>query len=301
MLIQDHFNILLRIFQSLGLATIPATRRKSNFKYFVNYIPVFLSATVSSAVAMYLIFYPHFAPYSPIHTIINFASLIGFLLVVISTNCQCYFYRNVYQNIFSQVGQIENRCRQKFLAKFSMKMALHYRLKILLIFSLFFVSQGLVFVEVFYLSEGRGAFSSFLTSTLRSMYPIAILHVVLFSDIITMFIEEINTQIKYSPKSYNATHKIEFLKSVKLLHMDLWKLVGQLNLFFGWNLLVLIINAFIYITYQLYWIFLALELQWHSLGMVGKWLKLCKLSAFRKFLAPYEVYMRGLLLLPSRL
>lgn len=270
MLVQEHFNVTLRILQVLGLATIPVIKRNTNLKHLVNFIPVVLSATISSVVAIYLIFFPHFEPYSPIHTIINFASLIGFLLVVITANAQCYFYRSVYQNILHRTGQIENRCRQKFLAKFPMKMALHYRLKVLLIFFLFFVSQGLVFVEVLLLSHGHGLLSSFLTSSLRSMFPIAILHVVLYSDLITMFIDEINIQIRYSTKLYNATSKIEFLKNVKLLHMDLWKLVGQLNVFFGWNLLVLIINSFIYITYQLYWVFLALELKWHTLGMVGK-------------------------------
>lgn len=270
MLVQEHFNVTIRIFQVLGLATIPVGKKSANYKYFVNFIPVILSAAISSAIAIYLIIFPHFEPYSPIHTIINFASLIGFLLVVITANAQCYLYRTVYQNIFHRIGQIENRCRQKFLAKFPMKMALHYRLKVLLIFGLFFTSQGLVLVEVLHLSNGHGMLSSFLTSTLRSIFPIAILHVVLHSDMITMFIDEINIQIRCSTKCYNATSKIEFLKNVKLLHMDLWKLVGQLNIFFGWNLLVLIINSFIYITYQLYWIFLALELKWHTLGMVGK-------------------------------
>lgn len=270
MLVQEHFNLTLRIFQFLGLATIPVTKKSTNLKRFINFIPVVFSATCSSAIAIYLIFFPHFEPYSPIHTIINFASLIGFLLVILTANCQCYVYRNVYQNIFHRIGQIENRCRQKFLAKFPMKMALHYRLLVLLVFLLFFLSQGLVFVEVLYLSQGHGILSALLTSLLRSMFPIAILHVVLYSDLITMFIDEINIQIRFSTKCYNTTSKIEFLKNVKLLHMDLWALVGQLNRFFGWNLLVLIINSFVYITYQLYWIFLALELKWHTLGMVGK-------------------------------
>lgn len=270
MLVHQHFNILLLVFQSLGLATIPAAKSNTKLKHLVNFVPIVLTAAISSVVAIYLIFFPHFEPYSPIHTIINFASLIGFLLVIITANCQCYFYRTVHQSIYQRIGQIENRCRQKFLAKFPMKMAFHYRMKMGLVFFLFFISQGLVFVEVLLLSHGHGLLSSFLTSSLRSMFPIAILHVVLHSDLITMFIDEINVQIRYSPKCYNASSKIEFLKNVKLLHMDLWKLVGQLNIFFGWNLLVLIINSFIYITYQLYWIFLALELKWHTLAMVGK-------------------------------
>lgn len=271
MLIEEHFNIILRVFQFIGLATIPLTK-KSNPKYF---IPVIISGILGFVVAIYLIFFPHFEPYSPIHTIINFASLIGFLLVIITGNCQCYVYRTGYHNIYHRISQIENRCRQKFLAKFPMKMALHYRLKVSLVFFLFFVSQGLVFVEVLLLSEGHGLLSSFLTSSLRSIFPIAILHVVLYSDLITMFIDEITLQIRNSPKCFHSSSKIEFLKNVKLLHMDLWKLVVQLNTFFGWNLLVLIINSFIYITYQLYWIFLALELKWHVLGLIGKfaWMK----------------------------
>lgn len=222
------------------------------------------------SLAIYLIFFPNFKSYSPIYTIINFASLISLLLVIVTANCQCFVYRSIYENIFYRTNQIESRCRDILLAKFPMKMAFYYRLKVLLILTLFFVSQGLLFVEVLIVSGAKSLTSSFLTTSLRSIYPIAILHVVLYGDLITMFIEEINVQIRNSPKCFSGSSRIQFLKNVKLLHMEVFKLAVQINTFFGWNLLILMINGFIYILKQLYWIFLAMELKWHMLALIGK-------------------------------
>lgn len=270
MLLLEHFNVLLPIFKLLGLATYSVTTKTSKLKHFTDCIPIILSMVLGLCLAIYLIFFPNFKSYSPIYTIINFASLISFLLVIATANCQCFFYRSIYENIFYRSIQIENRCRDILLAKFPMKMAFYYRLKVLLIFSLFFVSQGLLFAEVLIISGANKLKSFFLTASLRSIYPIAILHVVLYGDLIAMFIKEINVQIRHSPKCFSASSRIQFLKNVKLLHMDVFQLAVQINTFFGWNLLILIINGFIYIIKQLYWIFLAMELKWHKLALIGE-------------------------------
>lgn len=153
-------------------------------------------------------------------------------------------------------------------------MSFYYRLKVLLILTLFVASQSLLFAEVLIVSGSSKLKSWFLTASLRSIYPIAILHVVLYGDLITMFIEEVNVQLRNSPKCSSTSSRIEVLRNVKLLHMDVFKLAVQINTFFGWNLLVLIINGFIYIIKQLYWIFLAIELRWHKLAVIGKWILL---------------------------
>lgn len=278
----DHFEIVLRPLKFLGLAPLISRKMKNiKFKRFLFVLPIVLSSTCSLSIASLLLIFPHFESHSSIHTIINFASLISFFLIIFTANCQSYCYKSVYQNIFYQIRQIEKRCAEKFWVKIPRKIKFHFLLKVVLVLFLFIISQALVFVEVL-LTEAH-VWSSFFTSLLRLIYPLAVLHVILFSDIVTMFILELNEQIRNSPTFVHSSSKFEFLKNVKLIHMDLWKLVVQINTFFGWNLLFLIINSFIYITYQLYWIFLALELKWNLLALIGMF----RLKCVRMFhLAP---------------
>lgn len=271
MLLYEHFNVLLTLFKLIGIAKIPKNEKESRLKHFKDYTPGLLTMLIGLCLAIYLVFIPPFNPYSSVHAILSYARLISFLLVIISANCQCFFYRSNYKNIHYRISRMEHRCKEMFSATFPRKMAFHYRLKVLLIFCLFFVAQGLVLAEVLIVSGRKALLSFFLNLALRSIYPISIAHIVLYGDLITMFIEETILQIsKTAPKNFDPSIKIELLRNVKLLHMDLWKLVAQLNTFFGWSLLVLIITSFIYITSQLYWIFLAFELKWHKLAMIGK-------------------------------
>lgn len=270
MFVLEHFNLLLRLYKFIGLTPISG-KADTTLKHFLSILPVVSLSFSSLCIATFLLVFPHFESYSSIHTIINFASQISFLLIIFTANCQCFCYKSVYQNILNQIRQIEKRGREKFWVKFPVKLKINYVLKLVFVFFMFFVSQGLVFVEVLLAhTVGSHLWSSFLTSLLRLFYPLAALHVILFSDIVTMFILELNEQIRSSMTFFHSSSKIEILKNIKLMHMDLWKLVTQINIFFGWNLLFLIINSFIYITYQLYWIFLALELKWSVLAIIGR-------------------------------
>ncbi len=241
----------------------------THLHHFIHILPVVLPSLFGLFITTYLLVFPHFESFSSIHTIINFASLSSFFMIIFSANCQCFCYKSIYQTIIYQIRQIEKRGKEKFWHKLPVKIKLHFILKALYIFCLFIVSQGLVFVEVLISASTPQIGSSFLTSLLRLISPLAALHVILFGDIVTIFILELNEQIRNLITFSHSSVKIEFLRSVKLMHMDLWKLVTQINIFFGWNLLFLIINSFIYITYQLYWIFLALELKWNVLALIG--------------------------------
>lgn len=270
MFVLDNFVQLLRLYKLIGLTPIsePAT---TNLRHFIYTLPVILSSFVCLCIATFLLVFPHFESYSSIHTIINFASQISFLFIIFTANCQCFWYKSTYRNIIHQIGQIEKRGKERFWIKFPVNIKLNFTLKATVVFVLFSVSQGLVFAEVLLTPVTSHIWSSILTSLLRLIYPLAALHVILFGDIVTVFILELNEQIRSLNTFSHLASKIEFLKNIKLMHMDLWKLVTQINIFFGWNLLFLIINSFIYITYQLYWIFLALELQWSVLAIIGRW------------------------------
>lgn len=269
MFILEHFNILLCLYKFIGLSPI-LIKADTTLKQLICILPVILSSLFSLFIAIFLSVFPHFESYSSIHTIINFASQISFLFIIFTANCQCFYYKSVYRNIIHQIRRIENRGKDKFWVKLPVNIKLHYILKVVAVFLLFFVSQGLVFVEVLLNPVKSHIWSSIFTSLLRLIYPLAALHVILFSDIVTMCILELNEQIKNLVTYSNSSSKIDFLKNIKLMHMDIWNLVTQINIFFGWNLLFLIINSFIYITYQLYWIFLALELKWSLLALIGR-------------------------------
>lgn len=268
MFLSEHFKILLRIFSFAGLAPIFVTAAETNYTYL---IPAILTSLTSIVIVTFLLFFPHFESYGPINTIINFASLTSSLLMILSANWQCYYYKSVYLRIVRRIQQMENRFTQTFSKKSSLKIiAFRYRLKVLLIFFLFFLSQGLVFTEAWLVGEAHGLVSSFFTSLSRFMYPIIILHIVLYSDTVTIFIQELNEDIRNSPICFHSSAKMELLKKIKLMHMDVWKLVMQLNRYFGWNLLFLVLSAFVYITYQLYWIFLTLQVKWNPIGLIGR-------------------------------
>lgn len=268
MLLIEQFSFLLRIFYISGLKPVPTVG--SNLIYIVSLLPVILSPIFGTAIATYLAFFPHFDSHGPISVIINYGSILTSLLMILSANAQCYGLKRTYQSILNLIQQIENKYKEKSLRKLPVQsIALRYRLKVAFIFLLFFLSQGLVFAEV-WLDNVDHLVSSFLTSFMRSTYPVQIIHFVLYSDIVVMLIHKLNDEMKDSPAFLHSSSKMEFLKYVKLMHMDLWKLVVLINNFFGWNLLFTIMYSFIYITYQLYWIFLTMHDKLDVLGVIGE-------------------------------
>lgn len=272
MSILESFKLQLCFNRCIGLA--PITKKgKTCLKYFLDLLPVLLSSTVGLCIATFIFVFPNFESFSSIHTLINFASHLTFVLVLLSATFQCFYYKSTYQNIINRIRQIEKRGKEKFWYKTPRSIKFYYYLKVVCIFCLYFVSQGLLFVEVVQASDstnvGSKMWSPLLTSSLRLITPFAVIHIILFGDIVTTFILEINEQITNTITFSHLAMKIEILKNVKLMHMDLFILVKQINMFFGWNLLCLIINSFIYVTSQLYWIFLALELKWDTLPLMG--------------------------------
>lgn len=284
-----QFNILLRLYQIIGLTPILEKKAKrttlrpklslcvKRTKRVLYVFPTILTSILGLCTAIYLICFPQFVAHSSVHTIINVASKISVLFITFTANVQCFCYKSEYRNIIYEIRQIEKRVR------FSQKVKVRYVWKIAIILILFIVSQGLVTVEVL-LTEGSSLVSSILTSLFRLIHPLSALHVILFSDIVTMFISTFTEQIRDSATISHSSSKIQFIKTIKLMHMDLWKLVTQINVYFGWSLLFLTINSFLYITYKLYWIFLSLELKWGAIPIIGRYNALFKTIELREAL-----------------
>lgn len=202
MLLSRHSNFLLRIFCFIGIAPYVRTTKIPNFRSITHVIPILLSSLLSLCLTIFLLIFPHFESLGPIHTIINFSYVWSLFLTIFSANCQCHFYKSIYLRANFRIRQIQKSYREKSVTKFIYQFQFRYRIKALIICILFVASQGLVFVEVWLVSETRGMWSSltasFVTSLLRTLYPMQILQIVLHCDVLTMFIKNLNLHAQNS-------------------------------------------------------------------------------------------------------
>lgn len=266
MILFEQFNLLLRIFVLFGLK--PVTIKETNLQKCINFIRVAIPSVVYIIITLYLTLYPHLTSYGIISVLIYYASFLPSLLMILTANWECFFKSGSYQIIINLIGKVENLFKEKTLRLSLQGVAYRYRLKMVLVYSLFVLSQVLLFVEVWFL-DSKHLLSSVFISLIRTIHPLQLFHFIVYSDIIGMLFHELNEEIKNSPIFVLLSSKIEFLKYVKLMHMDLWKLVGQINNFFGWNLLFTMMHLFIYITHQFYWIFLSTHDKLDLLALLG--------------------------------
>lgn len=266
MFIADRAKLLYKLFQFVGLAPINTTKKDRKINI-INVIPAVLTTIIGLSIAAFLFIHPHFASFGSIHIIINFASLCSLTLVLLTGNGQSFFRKFVHRKMNNKITQIE----QNIFAGVPIKSPFvnAYKLKTFSVFFLFFLSQGIVLYESSLISYASIPPAIF-TSTFRLICPVAVSHVVLYCDTVSNLLYCLNVKMGNSSTCvYENSSKIELLKNIKLMHMELWKVVVQINRYFGWNLMFLVINSFVYITYQLYWIFVTLDKYWDLLGVIG--------------------------------
>lgn len=268
MIFLEQFNFWLKLFYLIGLKPSPVLS-ETKMKKFCDLIAVTVTSTLCATISIYLIFYPHFPSYGTIFVLIYYGSLLPSLLMILTANWQCYFNIKSYPIIIGQIGKLEKLFTEKPLRHSFKCVAFRYKIKIGILYTLFVTSQVLVFIEVWLLND-QNPWSSLLISLIRVTYPVQLLHFVLYGDIVTMFFNLLNDEIQCSPIFVQTNGKIEFLKYVKLVHLELWKLVVEINNFFGWNLLFTTMFWFVDITHQLYWIFLNTRAILYLMGVIGK-------------------------------
>lgn len=270
MVILKQFNVVQLLFKFVGFAPISlSTENKKLWKCY-NLLPVILTPFFNLCISLYIYFYPIFDPSVQIHGVINCIAIICLWLTVVSGNYQCHFYKSIYRNINYEIQEIEKNAKKNFSLEFTMKLTRECSRKIYLLLILFVVSQGILLYEVYIVSGFMSAWSSLFTTILWSKSPIGIMHMVLYCDCISMCLKELNLKLKNSSTFFYWTSKIEFLKNMKTMHMDVLKVVLQINTFFGWNILFIVINLSCYITILQYWLFISLHHQVDALGITGR-------------------------------
>lgn len=268
MLLFEHFLLITKIFHFAGHAPISSLDPKPQSCSQI--VTIAVSTFTAISIAAYLVFVPHLSAYGLIHNVIRLSSVLSGLFVVLFANWECWRYKNVYHRLIQRTHRIEKFLISTFSLNEMQLIPNSYKTKVLLIFSLFFISQTLVFSEVSLATGTRNLLSSFFTSLLRLTHPLSVVHFMLYSDTVTVFIQHLNQQTQSSPTCLNFKVQVEFLKNIKQMHLDLWKLIRQINIYFGWNLLFVIVHSFIYMQVQLYWIFLTLQVKFSLLGIIGK-------------------------------
>lgn len=268
MFLCDNFKILLNIFYWCGLAPFPDINKKVRCYSFI--ISAIVSSLLNISLVAATITFPFYQLYGNIATIVNYAFIGTLALTNLCANVQCYNYRNVYRKMVCRIEKIENNFHAKFAEKISFEaVANRYRLKILIVSVHFLIFCILKAYETWLESGYQMVVVATLMLLSQCMSVIVLLHVILYIFVVHMFIFELNGRIRSAPIFFYPSSKIEFLKTVKSMHMDICKLMMQINKFFSWSLPLMVIHLAIHATYYCYWIFLILQVEWNSLYVAG--------------------------------
>lgn len=269
MFLLERFKVFLKIFYWTGLAPFPTLSRKQQCYHYM--ISVLVSSVINIGSVAVPIYFPLYKMYGSIEKIVNYAYVGSLTLSNLSANLQCYHYKSVHSKIINQVIKIENNFKTRFPEKHPFrKVAYRYKLIVLIITVLLLTSFALQFCELWHQYDHKVLIMVSFNVLTQLMSALILFHVLLHISIVQMFIAELNLRIKKDPICFYSKAKIEFLKTIKLMHMDVWKLQMQINNFFSWNLPFLIIHLVIQATYNFYWIFLILQVEWNLLYIVRK-------------------------------
>lgn len=274
MSILQQFKILPRIFYLFGLAPPFCAKRLRNrkLKSCVYSTPVFISFLSSICVTALQLMSFYLDSFGLISKLLNYSFFGTVLLTNATANWQCLRHSSIYENIIRRIRSLEIECNLKFATKILYKtITLRYKISALLIIACFFISAAIVLAQAWLLASNpkNGILLACLTIFKEFMCTLGVLHFTLYVDIVRLFVAELNKQINCSPFCFYASTKVAFLKKVKLMHMNMFLLIKEINKFFGWQILCLVIHHFILILYSFYWFFLAIAKTGKSYSIAG--------------------------------
>lgn len=269
MTLLDHFKVFLNIFYWTGIAPFPPLDRKQiSYKFIISVIVLFL---INIGLVVSTFIFQIYKSYGNIEIVVNYAFVGSLALSNISASFQCYQYKSVYSQIINQILIMENKLNIKCSQQSAYQtVANQYRLKVFIITTLLFIASSLQLAEL--VVQNQYEFSIILSLTILSQIisAIGLFHILLYVCIVHMFISDLNRRMKSAPNSFYLNTKIEFLKSIKIAHMDVWKLMVHINKYFSWNLPFLVVHMAVQTTFYFYWVFLILQVEFNLLYTAGK-------------------------------
>lgn len=250
MFVLEHFKVLLKIFYWTGLA--PSTMLNKKDQCFPYIISVVISAVINVGFVVSSFQFHSYSTYGNIQRIVNCVVVSSLALSNLVANLQCYRHKSVYNSIFGQMMKVENNFNAKFPGNTSFQTVFkRYRLKCIVVCVPMFISFVLYYIGSWVEHDYEVLIIFCFIVFTQIMSALVLFHILLYVTIVQMFIGEMNRRIKNNaPNCFYNKSKIEFLKTIKILHMETWKLMAEINKFFSWNLPYLMINLAIQTTNQ---------------------------------------------------
>lgn len=198
---------------------------------------------------------------------------------VIFVLLQCLFYKTHIARIFSILRQLDSFFRIKFHHHIGYDTFKRNYLRKLAIYSTAF-TQSLA-IHVWNSFNNRVNSTEWQHKYLKLIEGMTILHIIFYIDVLAMFVAELNGVIRceWSRKLHDVKYKdrnstkhtlrdtkriLDQFKFYKFIHFEIWTAVQHVNAFFGWILLVILVQAFVDIIYSSYWFMQVIQppLQW---------------------------------------
>lgn len=279
----DYFKILSKIFYFTGLAPVVTLEGKPSKIVFIISMVVSLLLNIGLLVAS--VNFHSYKRYGNIERIANYAFIGSLVVSNLSANVQCYFYSSVYKKILCQILKTENNFETKFSESIHFQhFASRYKMKIFAVIVLHLIDSTLKFWEAWLQDDSNLILKYSFSFFTQSISALITFHVLLYISIVRMFISELNRHISNAPVCIYASGKIEFLKTIKFIHMETWKLMVQINKFFSFNLPFHLVTSAVQTTYYCYWLFLILQVEWNLLYIIRK-------NIFTKFIIICDLFV----------
>lgn len=263
----------LYTFYFLAQNPFPSARFNSKNKllWILSKLPVLVLSCVSLYVTIYSFYNDQYAtPKNHAREIIHVLLIISSSITNLTIVFQCLFLSSTWTQMQEAFIGLETEFKEllpsqdvhytKFRKRFVMKCSTMF---IFYIISIFAMIMSLVTDEKFV--------SSYMV-ILTLVNDLGALQTIFFVDLSKYFMKTITHAFR-ADRTIDVNEKFaeeKFIKSMRKLHMSIWRTVDNINEYFGLFLLGYIIQQFLMISYDIYWIFL-------NKFDVGIWLGLGKI------------------------
>lgn len=277
----NFINFTLRLFFYAGLAPftyLTSSKLNSNTKnnnlHFFIMVPILiaLSTNLTYVIVMFL---TNKTTSDSVNSIIIFLEFGTLILTNIVANAQSFINKLIYWDIVRRIEKITDYFYQHFRKDLNYsKFIRRFLYKILLLVGLPIVTLIISYaINAFQLEMMN--LLNIIRLLLNIYFTFEILHPIFYINLVQIFIQKLNAQLQLTSSSHirpMSLAKIQFevLKSIKLIHFEIWKLFEDLNIYFGWSILFIFTKLFIEITYNFYQLFVNIQVYtWRSLHYIG--------------------------------
>lgn len=236
----------------------PTFCTKNKLKIFLSKLPVIVLICVTLYVTIYSFKNDQYAtPKNHAREIIHVLLIISSSITNLTIAYQCIFLSHTWTQLQESLLRLETEVQEllpngnikfkKFRKEFVIKCA---------VMLFFYVTS------IFFMFMSRLTNEKYVTSymvVLGFFNDLSAFQVIFFVDLSKSFLTAITNSFRDNEcidRSCEKAVDAKFMKSMKKLHLSIWKTVDKTNECFGLFLLGYIVQQFLMISYDIYWIFL---------------------------------------------